>query len=110
MITRQNLAAFIVSINFAALFASGAQRTVSSAADIAAAARDAKPGDVLVMTDGSWKDQEIVFAAKGTADQPVTLRAQTPGKVILEGDSNVVIDGEHVVVSGLFFTNSPSKK
>src|SRR4051812_1703141 len=51
---------------------------VSSAAEIAAALKTAKPGDVFVMTDGEWKDQAIDFAAKGTKDEPIELRAQTP--------------------------------
>jgi hypothetical protein len=81
---------------------------VSSAAEIAAAAKIAKPGDVLVMTDGEWKDQVIAFAAKGTKDQPIELRAQTPGQVKLLGNSGIVLAGEHCVVSGVLFGESTS--
>ncbi len=79
-----------------------AEHRVSTAAEIARAAAEAKPGDVLVLSDGEWKDQVIVFGAKGTAEKPIALRAQTPGKVVLTGKSSVEIDGEHLVVSGLF--------
>jgi poly(beta-D-mannuronate) lyase len=54
------------------------------------------------MTDGDWKDQAVVFSARGTADKPITLRAATPGKAILTGKSSLLIDGQHLVVSGLF--------
>ena len=39
----------------------------SSAADISRLAAEAKPGDVLVLADGAWTDQAILFGAKGTA-------------------------------------------
>jgi poly(beta-D-mannuronate) lyase len=87
-----------------------AEHAVKSAAEIADVAKNAEPGDVLVMADGEWKDQKITLAAKGTADQPIALRAQTPGKVILAGDSSVTLDGDHLVVSGLHVTDSESNE
>src|SRR4051812_343125 len=80
-----------------------AQIKVSSAADISAALPSLKPGDTLVMLDGTLRDQAIVFKANGTAENPITLRAQTPGKVILTGRSSLKIDGEHLVVWGFYF-------
>jgi len=79
-----------------------AEYRVSSAADIARASKELRPGDALVMTDGPWKDQPVVFKAHGTAEKPLTLRAATPGNVHLTGKSSLLIDGEHLVVSGLF--------
>ncbi len=76
---------------------------VSSAADIAAALPMVKPGDSLLMVDGAWNDQAILFKAAGTADNPITLRPQTPGKVILSGKSSLKIDGQYLIVSGLYF-------
>jgi poly(beta-D-mannuronate) lyase len=63
----------------------------------------AQPGDVLIMSDGRWKDAEILFRANGTSEAPVTLRAQTPGKVILCGASSLRFIGSHLVVDGLVF-------
>lgn len=80
-----------------------AAHRVSSAAEIAAAASRAKPGDEIVMSDGVWKDADIVFDAQGTKDKPITLRAQTPGKLILSGGSRLRIGGAHLVVDGLWF-------
>ena len=79
-----------------------AEVPVASAADIARVAATAAPGDVLIMKDGAWTDQKIAFTAKGAADKPITLRAQTPGKVILSGNSSLIVDGEYLVISGLF--------
>ena len=92
-------------------FAVGAaEHRVASAADIARLAAEAQPGDVLVMTDGEWKDQAIVFTSNGTAEKPVTLRAKTPGKVVLTGESSLSIDGTQLVVSGLFFKDGGTGK
>ena len=84
---------------------------VSQARDILAADANAletaiataQPGDVVVLADGTWKDAEIVFRAVGTAEAPITLKAQTPGKVILTGESSLRFVGQHLVVDGLLF-------
>ena len=60
------------------------------------------------MADGTWKDQAIVLKGHGARDAPITLRAQTPGKVILTGGSSLVIDGEFLVVSGLHLEHAAS--
>jgi poly(beta-D-mannuronate) lyase len=86
----------------AGLPAGAAEHRVSSADDITRLADTLKPGDVLILTDGTWKDQTISFRGKGTAEKPITLKAQTPGKVVLTGASSVAIDGEHLVVTGLY--------
>src|SRR5258707_625815 len=93
-----------LSLLILVLFASpalAADHSVASAADILRIAPAAAPGDGLIMTDGEWTDQRIAFTARGTPDKPIALRAQTPGKVILTGNSSLIIDGEHVIVSGL---------
>jgi poly(beta-D-mannuronate) lyase len=64
-----------------------------------------RPGDVVTLADGEYKNQQLAFTARGTADQPITLRAQTPGKVIFTGKSTIAIDGEHLIVSGLLLQN-----
>ncbi len=62
-----------------------------------------QPGDTLTLADGEWRDFEILFAGRGTEDQPITLTAQTPGGVRITGRSNLRLSGEHLVVSNLVF-------
>ena len=62
-----------------------------------------QPGDKVVLADGTWNDFEILFQGKGTKDKPISLVAQTKGKVILAGQSNLRLAGEYLVVSGLVF-------
>lgn len=80
-----------------------AEWPVSNPAELTTALGRSQPGDIILMADGTWKDVEIVFDAKGLADKPVTLRARTPGKVILTGRSTLRLAGEYLVVDGLWF-------
>lgn len=82
--------------------------TISTAAELNALSL--QPGDKVVMKAGEWKNQLINFKAKGTAEKPITLVAETKGAVILSGNSNLKIDGEWLVVDGLSFKNGFSLK
>ena len=62
-----------------------------------------QPGDVVIMKDGVWNNQEVVFKGIGTDDNPITLRAETPGQVVLTGTSTLDIAGEYLVVESLKF-------
>ncbi|QNM85304.1 alginate lyase [Polaribacter pectinis] len=81
---------------------------VKNSSELNDAIKNAKPGDDIVLKDGVWKDVEIEFSAKGTKDNLITLRAETPGKVFIEGVSNLSFGGEYLVVSGLHFRNGYS--
>ncbi|QHJ13019.1 Chondroitinase-B [Paraglaciecola mesophila] len=67
------------------------------------AAASVGPGDEIVLANGTWNNVELVLKGKGQADKPITLKAQTPGKVIITGQSNLAFSGEYIVVSGLVF-------
>lgn len=69
----------------------------------AAAVRQARPGDTITLADGEWRDFQILFTGQGQRGRPITLTAQTPGGVILTGQSNLRMAGEHLVVSNLVF-------
>ncbi|WP_342806434.1 chondroitinase-B domain-containing protein [Alteromonas sp. M12] len=72
------------------------------------AAASLQPGDTLILADKEWKDFEILLKGKGTAEKPITLKAQTKGKVILTGLSNLRLSGEYLVVEGLVFKDGYS--
>ena len=63
----------------------------------------AAPGERLVLANGEWRDLEILFEGQGTADAPITLTAETPGEVVLAGQSALRLAGEYLVVDGLAF-------
>ena len=72
--------------------------------------RTAKPGDVLLMTEGNWTDADILFAGQGSADRPITLKAEKPGKTILTGSSHLRIGGSYLVVDGLYFKDGSTRE
>ena len=76
------------------------------------AVKNAQPGDTIVMQNGVWNDFEMVLDAKGTKEKPITLTVQEKGKVIISGQSNLQIAGEHLIISGLVFKNgyTPTKE
>lgn len=63
----------------------------------------AQPGDKIVLANGVWKDFDALVHAEGTAEAPIQVVAETPGEVILSGQSSLRLAGQHLVVSGLVF-------
>ncbi|MEA2734145.1 MAG: poly(beta-D-mannuronate) lyase, partial [Humisphaera sp.] len=74
-----------------------AERPVATGDELRANIAVARPGDVIVMRDGEWKDVFIDIT------NPLTVRAQTPGKVILSGQSKLRLAAPDIVVDGLVF-------
>ncbi len=73
-----------------------------------AAVKKAQPGDTIILADGEWRDFQIVFTGSGSAAKPITLTAQTKGKVLITGQSNLRMAGQHLLVYGLVFKNGAS--
>ncbi|WP_372752555.1 polysaccharide lyase 6 family protein [Mariniflexile sp.] len=69
------------------------------------AVKNANPGTVITLANGVWKDAELVFEGKGTKEKPITLTVEEKGKVTLEGNSNLQMAGEYLIVEGLVFKN-----
>ncbi len=65
----------------------------------------AKPGDNIIMANGIWKDIQIKFYGKGTKEKPIILKAETAGKVSIEGASDLKLGGEYLLVKDLYFKN-----
>ncbi|WP_394175270.1 polysaccharide lyase 6 family protein [Thalassotalea litorea] len=84
------------------------QFKVSSQEQYSKTLKQVEPGDTIVLADKVWKDFEIVFKAKGTKAKPITLTAETSGKAILTGNSNLRLAGEHLIVKGLVFKDGYS--
>ncbi len=98
------LSAVFITILFASQLSAATYKVKNQAAYAKAAAK-LKAGDTIVLRNGVWNDFEILFEGVGTEEQPIQLQAQTKGKVILSGNSNLRLAGEHLIVSGLVFKN-----
>src|SRR3569623_1145966 len=100
--------AFSVFLSFCAALRHGRDHNIRSAAELAAL--NLQPGDRVVKQPGDWSNQQLVFKGKGTKEAPITLVAAEPGKVILRGNSSLLIDGQYLIVDGLNFTQGSSQK
>jgi len=78
---------------------------VHNLAEFDKAVLETEPGSEIVLANGVWKDVQIKFIGEGTEDKPITIKAETSGKVFIEGVSNLEIAGNHLVVKGLYFRN-----
>lgn len=67
------------------------------------ALKQAGPGDVIKLANGTWEDFEILFKGEGKKNKPIRLTAETSGGVFLTGQSNLRLAGEYLEVSGLVF-------
>lgn len=87
----------------------GKRVVVESSEDVSEAVAAASPGDVIVLTGKTHQDFRLVLKGKGTLEQPITFRAEVPGKTRLTGDVLVEISGEHVIVEGFVFDQARSE-
>ncbi|NOU59724.1 chondroitinase-B domain-containing protein [Marinifilum caeruleilacunae] len=78
---------------------------VKDMTELASAIDNAQPGDVIVMSNGVWKNAEIEFVANGLANNPIVLKAETAGEVSIEGQSYLKIAGQFLEVRDLYFKN-----
>lgn len=69
----------------------------------------AQPGDSIVIKNNIWRGVDFVLTCNGTENNPITLCAETPGKVYLEDGSRIAIGGDHLVVSGFKIQNGSNE-
>lgn len=62
---------------------------VAPGGSIADAVKDAKPGDVVLLAPGIYPAGQRCVG-RGTAEAPLTIRAETPGAAVIEGRREVV--------------------
>ena len=93
---------------FISLLANANEILVSSNEELKTALKNIAPGDTIILKDQTWTDVKIDFIAQGTAEKPIVLKAQTPGNVILNGTSRIIISGQYLTVDGLWFKDGNS--
>ena len=98
----------LVLVGLASCALPAAETLVNSEEEYREALKTVEPGDTIVLANGVWRDFEVLFTGQGKADKPITLTAETKGKVILSGQSNLRLAGEYLVVSGLVFKDGHS--
>ena len=95
----------LVAMSFSVIDKNDSNTLVTNITEFNYAVSNAKPGAVITLSNGVWKDVELVFEGKGTKENPITLTVEEKGKVTIEGASNLQIAGEYLIVKGLVFKN-----
>lgn len=65
--------------------------------------KNAKPGDVIEIPDGEYKNVILNVPSSGTEDKPITLKAKNPGKAVFKKESGLTVTGSYVHIEGLKF-------
>lgn len=100
----------ICALAFAFCGANANTYKVSDIESFNKAVKNVQPGDSIIMADKIWENVELKFKAKGNKTAPIVLTAETPGKCIVEGISQLRLSGEYLIVDGLVFMNGHSPK
>jgi poly(beta-D-mannuronate) lyase len=85
------------------------EKIVANISEYNSAIKEAKAGDRIILKNGVWKDVKLNAFGLGTQENPIYVSAETPGKVIISGNSTLNIYGEYIVVSGFWFKDGKSK-
>ncbi len=95
---------FIALILTGTLNSAEAQVRVSDGDDLQVAVNAAQPGDVIIVENGTYNDFESTFEVAGSLDNPIHIKAETIGGVILTGESHFVFKkAAHIILEGFVF-------
>jgi poly(beta-D-mannuronate) lyase len=107
--TRRLLTGLLV-LGISGASASAAEHRISSAEAFRLIAPNLQPGDAVILSDGVWRDQAVVIDRSGTQGRPITVRAESAGKVIFTGRSSMRVGGDFVSLSGIWFDKCAGSK
>ena len=80
------------------------QITVTSDTDLQNKVNAANPGDVFIVSNGTYEDFYASFTVHGTEENPIIIKAETVGGVTLTLDSHFVFKkASHIVLEGFIF-------
>ncbi len=100
----------LLALALSATMVIAADHLVVTAEEFNVAVAKAQPGDTITLRAGEWKDVDLLVTANGTAEQPITVRAEHPVETIVTGESRLRFAGDHLIVSGLFFKGAWHKE
>ena len=99
-----------VLLLFSSFFATAQSITVSTIDEYNSAIKKVSTGGTIILKNGEWKDVTLNAFGNGTKQNPIIVKAETPGKVLITGDSSLSIYGTYVIVSGLWFKDGMTTK
>ena len=85
---------------------------VKSLAELQTALNKAVPGDKIILANGTYSNEEnITIRTAGSFSQPITIGAQTAGKVEITGKGGFRIESpaSYIIIEGFVFTHASDK-
>ncbi len=82
---------------------------VASPDELYQAAKNARPGDVMLLATGYWQNIDLSVSVSGTEQQPIVIRSQYPGEAVFEGSTRIRLYGDYLELSGVQFQNGYPK-
>lgn len=79
---------------------------VSTEAQLQNAINNATAGTTITLANGVWSNLDISINKNGTEANPITITAQSPGQVFIEGNSTVRMAGSYIIFEGFVFQNA----
>jgi poly(beta-D-mannuronate) lyase len=68
-------------------------------------------GTTIILKNGNWENVKLEVNGIGSKEEPIIIKAETPGKVILSGNSRMTISGEYITITGFWFKDGyPTSK
>lgn len=101
---KKRLSLFIITTFITFSVVSAKNYKVSDISQYNEKVKIALPGDSIVLANGVWKNAEFVFKGNGKPGKYISMKAETAGKVFIEGKSSLSISGNWLHISGLIFT------
>jgi poly(beta-D-mannuronate) lyase len=109
-VLRAALGAFLITA--ASSFAYAATYLVTSIPDLQAHINSALPGDIIVVQGGVYTtNAAITVGCQGTADQPITIVAESTGDVEITGTHGFQVNSpaRYVEIDGFVFTHASGR-
>lgn len=98
---------FIMALGFQS---KAAQFVVSNIMELNTALTKVKAGDLIIWKNGVYKDVNINFKANGNNNNRIVLKAETPGKVVFTGSSNLMVSGDWLQAEGFLYEGTATLK
>ncbi|WP_435414062.1 chondroitinase-B domain-containing protein [Polaribacter aestuariivivens] len=81
------------------------QTIVNNQAQLNAAISSATAGSTIILADGTWNNLQLNINKNGTTSNPITIKAQSPNQVFIEGKASIHLGGSYIVFEGFVFQN-----
>lgn len=110
------LALFVALVASFGAFAQTCTKVVCAGSSIKAVVDTAKPGDVICLSGGVYRQNNVWVGVSGTADKPITITAAPGEKPVLDGEGMLTpdwatfftLDGQYLILSDIAIKNGVS--